>query len=349
MKLDIVAFTKNGMMLGERIFDLAQKEGWETKVFVKSRYVSVSEDGPVISVETTLSEWAQQHIPAAEALIFIGAAGIAVRTIAPYIKSKTVDPAVLVLDEKGNYVIPLLSGHIGGANELALWISEKIMAVPVLTTATDVNHKFAVDVFARKNQLWISSMKLAKEVSARILQDEELPMGCGDGCLDAGHENSQLMYQNCEDGKKATFWIRLGDGEYLHLVPSVITLGIGCRKGTSIDTIERVVSSILTENGIFPQGIEQIASIDLKKEEPGILQLAEKWGLPFVTYSSEQLKAVHGEFTASPFVQQVTGVDNVCERSAVLGSRMGELIVRKQAQDGVTAACAVREWRVKFE
>lgn len=349
MKLNIVAFTQNGMRLGERIFDLAQKEGWEAKVFVKSRYVSVGEGSPVNSVETTLSEWAQQHIPDAEALIFIGAAGIAVRTIAPFIKSKTVDPAVLVLDEKGNYVIPLLSGHIGGANELALWISEKIMAVPVLTTATDVNHKFAVDVFAKKNHLWISSMKLAKEVSARILQDEELPMGCGDGCLDAGHENSQLLYQNCEDGKKATFWIHLGEGEYLHLVPAVITLGIGCRKGTSIDTIERVVGSILTENGIFPQGIEQIASIDLKKEEPGILQLAEKWGLPFVTYSSEQLKAVHGEFTASPFVQQVTGVDNVCERSAVLGSRMGELIVRKQAQDGVTAACAVREWRVKFE
>ena len=113
--------------------------------------------------------------------------------------------------------------------------------------------------------------------------------------------------------------------------------------------IERVVSQMLRENGIFPQGVEQIASIDLKKEEPGILQLAEKWGLPFVTYSSEQLKAVHGEFTTSPFVQQVTGVDNVCERSAVLGSRMGELIVRKQAQDGVTAACAVREWRVNFE
>ncbi|MGN0321718.1 MAG: cobalt-precorrin 5A hydrolase [Oliverpabstia sp.] len=349
MKLNIVAFTQNGMRLGERIFDLAQKEGWEAKVFVKSRYVSVGEGSPVNSVETTLSEWAQQHIPDAEALIFIGAAGIAVRTIAPFIKSKTVDPAVMVLDEKGNYVIPLLSGHIGGANELALWLSEKLLAVPVLTTATDVNHKFAVDVFAKKNQLWISSMKLAKEVSARILGDEELPMGCGDGCLDAGHENSQLLYQNCEDGKKATFWIHLGEGEYLHLVPAAITLGIGCRKGTSIDTIERVVGSILTENGIFPQGIEQIASIDLKKEEPGILQLAEKWGLPFVTYSSEQLKAVHGEFTASPFVQQVTGVDNVCERSAVLGSRMGELIVRKQAQDGVTAACAVREWRVKFE
>lgn len=349
MKLNIVAFTQNGMQLGERIFDLAQKEGWETKVFVKSRYVSVDEDSPAISVETTLSEWAQQHIPDAEALIFIGAAGIAVRTIAPFIKSKTVDPAVLVLDEKGNYVIPLLSGHIGGANELALWLSEKLLAVPVLTTATDVNHKFAVDVFAKKNQLWISSMKLAKEVSARILQDEELPMGCGDGCLDAGHENSQLLYRNCEDGKKATFWIRLGEGEYLHLVPAVITLGIGCRKGTSIDTIERVVSSMLTENGIFPQGIEQIASIDLKKEESGILQLAKKWGLPFVTYSSEQLKAVNGEFTASPFVQQVTGVDNVCERSAVLGSHVGELIVRKQAQDGVTAACAVREWRVNFE
>ena len=349
MKLTIVAFTQNGMHLGERIFDLAQKEGWEAKVFVKSRYVSVGEGSPVISVETTLSEWAQQHIPAAEALIFIGAAGIAVRTIAPYIKSKTVDPAVIVLDEKGNYVIPLLSGHIGGANELALWISEKIMAVPVLTTATDVNHKFAVDVFAKKNHLWISSMKLAKEVSARILQDEELPLGCGDGCPDVGHENRQLLFQNCEDGKKATFWIRLGEGEYLHLVPAAITLGIGCRKGTAPDVIERVVSQMLRENGIFPQGVEQIASIDLKREEPGILQLAQKWKLPFVTYSSEQLKAVKGEFTASPFVQQVTGVDNICERSAVLGSRMGELIVRKQAQDGVTAACAVREWRVKFE
>lgn len=353
MNLVMIAFTQNGFLLEQRLQAAAAGRGFETKTFLKSKYVQAPEESGTVQVRESLGEWAQSLIPGADGVIFVGAAGIAVRTIAPFVKSKKTDPAVLVLDEKGNFVIPLLSGHIGGANELAEWIAEEIGAVPVITTATDVNNHFAVDVFARKNHLWISNMRLAKEVSALVLREVRLEAGAGAGYRP---KKGQKVFRELDfrqsaspDGREGTFWIQLPDGEVLHLVPRNMTLGIGCKKGTSREMIEQRVKQVLDENGIFSQAIRQIASIDLKKEELGLKEFCENRKLPLVTYTGEELGRLEGEFTPSAFVSRITGVDNVCERSACLGSGQGTLIVKKQAGGGVTAACAAEDWSVDFE
>ena len=151
------------------------------------------------------------------------------------------------------------------------------------------------------------------------------------------------------DGRQATFWIRLPDQQVLHLIPKTITLGIGCKKGMSGEVIEEQICLVLEQHGIFPQAVRQAASIDLKKEEPGLKAFCEKWQLPLLTYTGDELGQLEGEFTPSAFVNRITGVDNVCERSACLASGHGTLLVKKQAGNGVTVACAVEDWSVDFE
>ena len=138
----------------------------------------------------------------------------------------------------------------------------------------------------------------------------------------------------------------------LYLVPKIITLGVGCKKDTPAVTVEKVVRKACDELLIPSVSMELVTSIDLKKEEQGILEYCKERNLPFETYSAEQLKEVEGSFAESKFVEETTGVDNVCERSAILGSsKHGEksnLILRKYAEDGVTAALARRKWSVQF-
>lgn len=116
-----------------------------------------------------LKEQVQVWMRQMDGIVFVGAVGIAVRSIAPFIENKAKDPAVIVLDEEGMFCIPILAGHLGGANALALWIADAVGAVPVITTATDRKKRFAVDLFAKENDLEISDLKLAKEISAALL------------------------------------------------------------------------------------------------------------------------------------------------------------------------------------
>ena len=133
------------------------------------------------------------------------------------------------------------------------------------------------------------------------------------------------------------------------VVPKCLTLGMGCRKDKDARGIAEAAQKVLDRSGFHKEAFEQIASIDLKKEEKGILSLSQDWQIPFVTYTEEELKQVPGEFTPSPFVKKITGVDNVCERSAVLASGNGRLLQRKTGENGVTTAVAAREWRIHFE
>lgn len=354
MKLAVIGFTPNGLKLEKRLRPVLEEAGHQVQFFIKSKYIEPKEtEGEAAIVSESLKEWAEKWIPREDGILFVGAAGIAVRTMVPFVESKRTDPAVLVLDEKGQFVISLLSGHLGGANELANVIAEKIGAIPVITTATDVNQKFAVDVFAKNNELWISDMRLAKEVSARILRGERLKAGAGAGYCEGSHAKpyKELLFEKKDspDGVRGTFWIQIEEGQILHLIPKNKILGVGCRKGTSMEHIERIVKEVLEENKILPLGIRKMTSIDLKKEEPGLTEFSQKWNLPFETFTSEQLQKAEGDFSASVFVSKITGVDNVCERSAILGSIGGVLLIKKQVRDGVTIACAQEEWSVEFE
>jgi len=317
-------------------------------------------------------------------LIFVSALGIAVRKIAPYVKDKKQDPAVLCMDEQGRYVISVLSGHIGGANEAARMIAQKLQAQAVITTATDVNHRFSVDTWATEHGLIIADMQAAKAVSAAILE-QDIPMLCeppvtlscmrqaaasnageepgADEGADAASRQSPeerlqtrkicrsssgivLPHSQTDVGTSAVGiyvgWKRKNPfSTTLRLIPKVLHLGIGCRKGTSWEQIQRAVNEVLAQNQIDPRAVCGVYSIDLKKEEPGLLAFCEKHGWELQTYSAEELLAVEGEFSSSGFVQRITGVDNVCERAAV--KTADKLVVRKYVLDGVTVALAAKK------
>ena len=279
-----------------------------------------------------------------EALIFIGACGIAVRTIAPYIKNKTTDPAVIVIDDQGRYVIPILSGHIGGANELAKKLASLIGGAAVITTATDGAGKFSCDAWAARNDCAISSMEVAKKVSAAILKknisvtsDYLLPTTLPNGLLKS--EEGELGIYIGIHGKspfKAT----------LRLVPRVLTLGIGCRRDTSKEHLISSIKKVLTDNSLDILAVGKIASIDVKKDEEGLLCCARDLNAEMVFFTADELNSAEGDFDESAFVKNIVGTGNVCERSAV--SAGGKLIVRKTALDGVTIAVAEEEWEIQF-
>ena len=255
--------------------------------------------------DVTLKGWTAEHFAQDEALIFVGAVGIAVRAIAPHCKSKAADPAVVVVDEGGNFAVPLLSGHLGGANALARALAKACGAVPVITTATDVNGLFAVDLWAKAQNCAVLEPERIKRVSGALLAGQTVrywspwPVA---GETPAGVEKTDAP-------EAADFALTLTpQGEALHLVPRIGVLGVG------------------------------------------LAAFCKAHGWPITFYPADELRAVPGQFTPSAFVASVTGVDNVCERSAVKASG-GMLLLPKTAGGGVTLALAVRpfapDWRTE--
>ena len=338
MKLAVISFTRTGESICEKLSKALSAAGADCPGYSGRK---TGNAGSMLQpVSGTLSEWTGQQFAACDGLIFIGAAGIAVRLIAPYLKDKLTDPAVIVVDEAGQFAISLLSGHVGGANRLTEWIAKILDAVPVVTTASDVRGRTAIDVWAADHGLVLTDRKLAKEIAAALLDGEtvgyfsDYPISQPEG---TGYEADVVHRLNV--------WITCRrqeePGIFLRLIPKKLVLGIGCRRGTPGDVIETAVRETLEEHHLDICGVSGAASIDLKKDEAGLLETAAGLGIPFSTYSSEELAAVQGDFSESGFVRQVTGVGNVCERSALCcAGTGGRLIVKKQVHNGVTVAVA---------
>lgn len=347
MRISIICFSLTGYMTAEDLQKDLQGKGYTAEIYKKSKYLDDS-------IAESTGIWAGRHFETDDAIIFVGACGIAVRSIAPYVASKKSDPAVLVIDECGKFVISLLSGHLGGANELTLEVAELLGAVPVVTTATDLHHRFAVDVFAKKNCCGIQNMKAAKEVSAALLAGE--PVGFYSefpwtGKLPEGlEESSEDTQDKPEIGIAVTIHPTCKPfTSTVQIIPRVVTLGMGCRRNKEADVIEKEASVCLADADIYSQAVEKLTSISIKKGEVGLQKLAEDWRIPFITFEEEELSHAEGEFTPSEFVKKITGVNNVCERSAVLGAEQGRLIKNKTGRNGVTTALALRNWEVHFE
>ena len=292
--------------------------------------------GEVRGGEQPLAEWTAEGFREAAALIFVGALGIAVRSIAPHVKSKAEDPAVLCVDEGGHWVIPVLSGHLGGANALARQVAALTGGEAVITTATDLNGCFAVDLWAKKQGLAVLEPERIKKVSARLLKNEAISVECPWPIAGSAPERVRLG-----SGGDVRISYRLNHTEALQLAPRVLTLGVGCRQGVEEKELESAFQRFCAERGIVPQAIERAASIDRKQGEAGLLAFCAAHGWPLSFYSAEELRAVPGNFTASVFVENTVGVENVCERAAARASG-GELIEWKFAGDGVTFALAAR-------
>ena len=289
----------------------------------------------------SLEAWTAAHFPKNDGLIYVGAAGIAVRAIAPHLKSKTTDPAVVVVDECARYAIPILSGHLGGANDLARAIGRVCGALPVLTTATDVNSVFAVDEWAKRQNCLVLNPERIKTVSAKLLAGGTVTV---QSSWPIAGQPPRNVCQTEDRGADVLLDIHPGTGEKLHLVPRIAVLGVGCKKNVLPQTLETALAAFLDRTGVCEQAVSAVASIDLKKNEPGLLDFCAAHGWPLKTYPAEQLREVEGQFTPSAFVKGVTGVDNVCERSAVLASG-GTLCQGKTAGDGITMALALAPYQ----
>jgi len=350
MRAGIISFTMHGAMLAGKTAEELTARGIFCEAWIRKKKLEAPLPENVRVLEGSLSGWTAEQFAVCDVLIFVGAAGIAVRSIAPHVKSKKTDPAVIVLDEQGQYAISLLSGHIGGANAMTLLVAEITGAKPVITTATDLNGKFAVDAFAARRDLYMDSMPAAKEIAADLVAGKKVGMRSafpifGPVPEELSMEGPAEVGFSIDICKKSPFL------RTLHLVPKIVTLGIGCKKGTEKQKIEALIEETLSARGIFKESVERIVSIDLKKEETGILMLADSMGVPFETYTADELKAVESEegFTESDFVRSVTGVGNVCERSALLGAGAKRLLIPKTAREGVTVAAAVRDYTVCME
>ncbi len=297
----------------------------------------------------SLAAWTAKQFADADALVFVGAVGIAVRAIAPHCRGKAVDPAVVVLDEQGRFAVSLLSGHLGGANDLTRQLAAACHAVPVITTATDGRGIFAVDEWAVRQHCAVAEPERIKYISGTLLAGKRVHYFSDwqiEGEPPAGLEPAETAAQ-------ADFVLTLTpEGEALHIVPRIAVLGIGCKRGISKCRLQEAFSAFCAANALAPQSVAATASIDLKKDEQGLLDFAKNNGWTTEFYTAETLRAVRGHFTASQFVKGVTGVDNVCERAAVK-SAGGKLFVPKWAYNGVTFAVALRpfapDWRWKTD
>ena len=279
-----------------------------------------------------------------DALIFVGAAGIAVRAIAPHVAAKTADPAVIVADDCGRHVVSLLSGHIGGANRLTRQIAARIGAEPVVTTATDVNQRFSIDEWAARRGLSIESMDAAKRFSAEILR-RDLPL-TGDFPVDGPLPAGVFPGSEGDVGAAISCYRKHPFAVTALLSPRIVHLGIGCKRGAGAEAIAAAVDGL----NLAPGAIVRAASIDVKAHEPGLLAFCRARGIEIRFYSAAELSAAEGEFTPSEFVKKTVGVDNVCERAAAVSAGPGaKIFIRKTRGDGVTVAAAMQDWRISFE
>ena len=324
MKLELIAFTAQGAVLAARLAQALSQRGHQAAC--------------TRTKNQTAAEWTAAAFDRAQGLIFVGAAGIAVRSIAPWLRHKSRDPAVVVVDEGGQFAIPILSGHLGGANDLAREIAALLGGQAVITTATDVSGEFAVDQWARRQGLIVCNPENIVDVSSALLAGRTVTFWSRWPI--AGELPAGLVWGEREASDVVTDWYAPRETA-LWLCPKTLRAGVGCRRGTKVETIRALLNTVLRGERLSPLGLEAVCSIDLKQDEPGLLALCEALELPLAAYTAQELAAVPGEFTPSPFVENITGVDNVCERAAL--AEGGVLLRKKTAQNGVTLALAGRE------
>ena len=486
MKAAIVTFSIKGALLGIKISEII-KHALDNNAITNDKVENICDDtiedsraagielvttneraaNIVPKLTVSLSDWVETQFVSCDLLVFVGACGIAVRKIAPFIKDKKSDPAVLVVDDMGGNVISLLSGHIGNANAWTCLVADGIGANPVITTASDCHGKIAIDMFAVNNGLVITDFTLAKDIESALLDGEKIRLIIDEDCAVklAGDvpeefinieneisENSRETDNSCKNildkvetekeeekpdkigikkekdkaekaasvkekdkaeksetvkNKEKTekdeiekdkykpekseirkiifkkeeneanrtvstksminrianetnkFTIRIGikdsysdlheENDELMLVPRNIVLGVGCRRGKEKQEIVNMIRKFLRLNNISEKAIFTIASIDLKKDEEGLILAAEEFNAKTRFFSADELGKVESVSESSEFVKKITGVDNVCERAAILGSDFGRLICTKYKEDGVTVAAAIMERSISFE
>lgn len=281
--------------------------------------------------------------------ILICASGIAVRALAPLLRGKELDPAVLLLDQKGEFVISLLSGHLGGANAYARELSANLSATPVITTGTDVEGIPAIDLLAQAAGLRILNPEAVRTVNAALLRGEKPLIFDPSDLLSLASQGADVFFERTADRDKATVVVddsapgkeRPG---ILHLARKDLWLGLGCRRGIKTAELQTFIRRELAEAGFALRDLAGLASIDLKEDEAGLLELADELCLPLRFFSAVELEAVPVP-TPSAQVKRVTGTSSVCEAAALLAAGEAKkarpaLLLSKRKAPGLTLALA---------
>ena len=285
-----------------------------------------------------------------DAIIAIMASGILVRSVAPLIESKVTDPAVLNIDDNGNFVISLLSGHLGGANKLTQKIAGLIGATPVITTSTDVNKKLGIDVLAKDLFLSIDNTKEILYFNKCILEGKEIsltinPNGNFDYLFEYLNDNTLEIDISITYSSKVNIDEILvqSDTHELTLRERKIVVGMGCRRGKECIKIYDALKKSIKELNIDISRINQLASAEIKKDEKGMLELSDKLNIPITFIELDRLKLFESnDIQKSEFVKSKFGIYGVCEPSALIMAGFdSKLIYKKTSYDGVTIAIAI--------
>ena len=309
MKTAMIIFTDKGRGLSEKLME-------EVSLFGKARVY----DSRDMKDKDSLHNFIKKAFAENDAIIFIGAAGMAVRLIAPYIRDKQTDPAVLVVDEEGRFVIPILSGHTGGINEISAKISGAINAIPVITTATDITEKFSVDIYAKENGLEFPDRADIVELSSMVVE--------GGRVKTKEQPGEDTVYISADEAR-----IKLRRKPYV--------LGIGCRKGIRQSQLEGYINEILDDYRLSLNDIGLVAAIDLKRDEKGLIEWCEAHKKKLLTFTPAELMIQEGDFTRADSAKQKAGADNVCER--VVTAAGCRLFAKKMTKSGISVAIGIRE------
>lgn len=360
-KVAIIAVTQKGKQLAYKLKDSIGTGD----IYVSSK---LQEEG-VFTFKESLKAEVGQLFKNYEALVFIMATGIVVRSIAPYVESKFTDPAIVVLDEEGHNVISLLSGHMGGANTLTQFISEKIAAHPVITTATDVNQKAALDNIAKEMNAYIANFRESvKDVNYALVHHEKVGLYCKDvpeykiddrGFISISEIDLQQGIGICsktkaqialQELKMLVYVTRKQLAEIkeapetaenlpriIKVVPRDLVLGMGCRRNTESEHFLKAFHKFMNQHQIDEKAICKIGSIDLKKDEKAMQDLSRYLNVPFEIIERKDVLEVEHLFEKSEFVKKNVGVYSVAEPVAYLLSGK-QLLVHKEKYEGTTFA-----------
>lgn len=319
----ILSVSRLGDILGEKL-----SRNFSSVYFSKDKIKAVG-----------LNEITKEAMEKAKGIIFISSTGIAVRAIATYLKGKTIDPGVVVVDAKGEYAISLLSGHLGGGNELAIKVSEILKAMPIITTATDSLGVKAPDMIAKENNLLISDIKKAKDISAFLIEGKKVVFEDEDKIIDIPKGYIECI-ESSENLPKVKVTNKISGSEALVLVRKNLILGIGCRKDVPKEKMLDFIRESLKEYGYREDSILKISTIDLKSKEEAILNISQVFSLPLEIHSRDEVRKIEYLFKCSDFVRKSIGVGAVAEPCVYLSG--GEIVVERISKEGMTLCIGER-------
>lgn len=326
MKIAVFSFTDKGGELGDRLRQIDNHE----ITHYKNRQVP---GGIKSLVEKTMKDY--------EAIVFISSTGIAIRFIGPYIRHKTKDPAIISIDDLGRFTISLLSGHLGGANKLTQEIAKHIGSIPVITTASDIRGFEALDLFIKKNNYYIEDKKDLTKIMAMMVNEKNIGFLSEDsGLIDYPHLKIIKDIGDREDidgliliSSKKLEDLNLGI-PYILLRPKNINIGIGCKKGISDTRIIEAIERELEDLNLSNKSIKEMGTVEIKKEEEGIIGGSKHYNCPLRIFTIEDIKEVEDKFEGSDFVKKTIGVSCVSEPCAYLLG--GEILSYKSKHNGIT-------------